>query len=178
MPALRRGSLVGMAEVLRRLGVDAPHVLFGHTHRAGPWPGDDPSEWTTAAGGRLTNTGSWVHQPHFLTGRPGASPYWPGIAVRVDATGPPRLLRLLGDRDRKWLGYFRNADQQGRLVAQGQLDQRLNIADYRRLLITKETAEPPGRPGTTYLAGTVDTGAAQRSGGGSTTGSTGSSGSG
>ena len=39
--ALRRGGLGGMREVLRRLGVSAPYVLWGHSHRAGPWPRDD-----------------------------------------------------------------------------------------------------------------------------------------
>ena len=40
--ALRRGGLRGIREVLRRLGVTAPHVLFGHTHRSGPWPATTP----------------------------------------------------------------------------------------------------------------------------------------
>jgi hypothetical protein len=97
-PALRRGGLRGMSEALRRLGVTAPWVLWGHTHRAGPFPGDDPAEWRTAAGTRLLNTGSWVYQPHFLSGAPNASPYWPGTAAVVEAAGPPRLIRLLGDR--------------------------------------------------------------------------------
>ena len=96
--ALRRGGLRGMREVLRRLGVDAPYVLFGHTHRSGPWPQDDPAEWTTADGSRLLNTGSWVYQPHFLSAEPNASPYWPGTAVELDGDAAPRLLRLLGDR--------------------------------------------------------------------------------
>jgi hypothetical protein len=95
--ALRRGGLYGIREVLRRLGVDAPHVLFGHTHRSGPWPPDDPAEWTTPSGTRILNTGSWVYQPHFLGGVPTASPYWPGTAVLVDEAGPPRLIRLLDD---------------------------------------------------------------------------------
>ena len=87
---------------------------------------------------------------------------------------------LLGDGGRRWLGYFRNADQQGRLVAQGQLDQGLDITTYRRVLITRETAEPPKQPGTTYLSGAVDTGAAQGSGRQrrAPSGSSGSSGSG
>jgi hypothetical protein len=96
--ALRRGGLLGMREVLRRLGVRAPHVLWGHSHRSGPWPRDDVAEWTTQAGTRLINTGSWVYQPHFLTGTPNQSPYWPGTAVRLDGDGPPQLVRLLGDR--------------------------------------------------------------------------------
>jgi hypothetical protein len=96
--ALRRGGLRGMREVLRRLGVEAPYVLFGHTHRSGPWPRDDPGDWITPAGTRLLNTGSWVYQPHFLGAEPNASPYWPGTAVALDGDRPPRLVRLLGDR--------------------------------------------------------------------------------
>ncbi len=96
--ALRRGGLSGMREVLRRLGVTAPWVLWGHSHRAGPWPRDDLSEWTTGAGTRLLNTGSWVYQPHFLSRVPNQSPYWPGTAIRVADDGPPALVRLLGDR--------------------------------------------------------------------------------
>jgi calcineurin-like phosphoesterase family protein len=101
--SLRRGGLHGIREVLRRLGVTAPHVLFGHTHRSGPWPSDDPLEWTTAAGTRVVNTGSWVYQPHFLSQEPNASPYWPGTAAVVEDTGPPRLIRLLGDRTHREL---------------------------------------------------------------------------
>ena len=65
-PALRQGSLHGIGEVLRRLRVDAAHVVFGHSHRSGPWPDDDGSEWVAPTGARLTNTGSWVYQRHFL----------------------------------------------------------------------------------------------------------------
>ena len=96
--ALRRGGLQGIREVLRRLDVGAPHVIWGHSHRSGPWPGDDPAEWTTAAGGRLHNAGSWVYQRHFLSEMPNASPYWPGTAIALDGDGPPRLERLLGER--------------------------------------------------------------------------------
>jgi hypothetical protein len=96
--SMRRGYLRGMAEVLRRLGVRAPHVVFGHTHRAGPLAGDDPAEWSTPSGGRLHNTGSWVYQRHFLADGPSSSPYWPGMAVVVEDDGPPRLVGLLADR--------------------------------------------------------------------------------
>jgi hypothetical protein len=95
---LRRGSLHGVGEALRRLGVTAPHVVFGHSHRSGPWPGDDLSEWTAPTGSRLMNTGSWVYQRHFLTDAPNESPYWPGTAIVVEDEGPPELIRLLGDR--------------------------------------------------------------------------------
>ena len=74
-----------MAEVARRLGIDAGHVIFGHTHRPGPLAGDDPAEW-----GRLINTGSWNYTPVFLTATPGESPYWPGTCVLVEPSGSPR----------------------------------------------------------------------------------------
>jgi predicted phosphodiesterase len=96
--ALRRGYLRGIREVVRRLGIRADHVIWGHSHRAGPFAGDDRSEWIADGGVQIWNTGSWVYQPHFLGPTPGASPYWPGGAVLVEDTGPPRLLRLLEDR--------------------------------------------------------------------------------
>jgi hypothetical protein len=88
--ALRRGALAGFAEVLTRLGVPASHVIFGHTHRAGPLPGDDRSEW-----GRLLNTGSWVYEARFVGGDPVGSPYRPGFAAIVGDSGPPELINLL-----------------------------------------------------------------------------------
>ncbi len=91
--ALRRGGLRAMAEVSRRLGVDGGYVVFGHTHRPGPLAGDDAAEW-----GRLVNTGSWTYSPIFLTATPGESPYWPGTAVLVEGSEPPRVISLLGDR--------------------------------------------------------------------------------
>jgi Calcineurin-like phosphoesterase len=97
--ALRRGYLAGIREVIARLGIDgAAFVIWGHSHRSGPWPGDDPAEWTARGGARIVNTGGWVYQPHFLTPEPNESPYWPGTAVVLEDTGPPRLVRLLGDR--------------------------------------------------------------------------------
>jgi len=101
--ALRRGGLYGAREVLRRLGIGTPYVVFGHTHRSGPWAQDDPAEWVGEAGSRIVNSGSWVYQPHFLSETPNASPYWPGTAVVVDDDGPPRLIRLLGHRGHREL---------------------------------------------------------------------------
>ena len=96
--ALRRGYLRGIREVVERLDIRAPHVIWGHSHRSGPWPADDPGEWTARTGARIVNTGSWTYQPHFLTPEPNGSPYWPGTAVIVEDDGEPRLVRLLGDR--------------------------------------------------------------------------------
>jgi predicted phosphodiesterase len=101
--ALRRGGLRGIREVLGRLGVAAPYVLWGHTHRSGPWPSDDAAEWRMPWGTRVVNTGSWVYQRHFLSERPNASPYWPGTAVLLEDDAPPRLIRLLGDRGHREL---------------------------------------------------------------------------
>ncbi len=96
-PELRRSALVAIGEVQRRLGVEAPHLIFGHTHRTGPLDGDDHGEWQWAPGARLHNTGNWVYETHFMGAHPaGTSPYWPGGAVALDAEGPPRLERLLG----------------------------------------------------------------------------------
>jgi hypothetical protein len=93
---LRRAGLRGMAEVVVRLGVDAEHVIFGHTHRAGPFPGDD-EDWDLPGGGRLTNSGSWLYDWAFI-GRSGSeSPYWPGVVIFVEDEGPPELRRLLDD---------------------------------------------------------------------------------
>jgi hypothetical protein len=95
---LRRASLVAMGEVVTRLGIDADHVLFGHTHRSGPWPGNDDAEWRAPGGARLWNSGCWVFERHYVSRTPGESPFWPGPAIELDETGPPRLMRLLGYR--------------------------------------------------------------------------------
>jgi predicted phosphodiesterase len=94
---LRRAGLAAMGETAARLGLGDAHVVFGHTHRAGPLPGDDEHEWRGRGGARLINTGSWTYAAIFLDSSGPANPYWPGTAVIVEEQGPPRLLRLLGD---------------------------------------------------------------------------------
>jgi hypothetical protein len=85
-----------MAQVVARLRIDARHVVFGHTHRAGPLPEDDPADWALPGGGRLHNSGSWVLERTWT--RAGtASPYWPGGAVALDGDDAPRHVRLLED---------------------------------------------------------------------------------
>jgi hypothetical protein len=88
---LRRAALRACVQVLDRLEVPAEHVIFGHTHRAGPLPDDDPIEWR-----RLLNTGSWVYEPAWLGDSPRQSPYRPGFATIVDDDGGgPELVNLL-----------------------------------------------------------------------------------
>jgi predicted phosphodiesterase len=108
---LRRASLRAMGESLRRLGVEAEHVVFGHTHRAGPYPRDqagphprdlagphDPGWEVEGTGTKLINSGSWIHEPAFVGGPdPKQSPYFPGVCVFVEDDGPPRLERLLDE---------------------------------------------------------------------------------
>jgi hypothetical protein len=93
---LRRAGLLAMGEVVDRLGVGAGHVVFGHTHRSGPLPGDDGSEWRSPAGVRLHNAGCWKDEPGFAVGGP-SSPYHAGRVVVLEDTGPPRLERVLTD---------------------------------------------------------------------------------
>ncbi len=92
---LRRAGLRAMGEVAARLRLGDAHVVFGHTHRAGPLPGDDLAEWRGPGGARLINTGCWTYDAYFLTATPGASPYWPGGCVLVEDDGPPVPRRLL-----------------------------------------------------------------------------------
>jgi predicted phosphodiesterase len=102
---LRRAGLRAMGQVAVRLGLDGAYVVFGHTHRAGPLPGDRQSEWqgerqpaaAAAAGPRLVNAGCWTYDAAFLTAVPGESPYWPGTCVLVEDSGPPTLARLLSE---------------------------------------------------------------------------------
>lgn len=94
-PELRRAGLIAFAEVLDRLQARPDFAVFGHTHRAGPLPGDAPDEWRTAGGTRLLNSGSWVHGGAFLGPDPSRSPYRPGFAVRLEDDGPPELVNLL-----------------------------------------------------------------------------------
>ncbi len=101
---LRGAGLRAMGEVAERLGLGDAYVVFGHTHRSGPLPGDDAGEWNRpgrggpGTGARLINTGSWTYDAIFLTRTPGESPYWPGNCVLVEDSGPPVLQRLLLDR--------------------------------------------------------------------------------
>jgi hypothetical protein len=90
---LRRASLRAMGEVVRLLGVRAEHVIFGHTHRAGPLPSDPLMEWRAPTGASLHNPGSWIDEPAFAHGDE-ASPYYAGRGIWLDDDAPPRLERL------------------------------------------------------------------------------------
>jgi len=91
---LRRAGLEAMGAVVERLVPDAGHVIFGHTHRPGPLDGEHGFALTSGA--RLTNCGSWIHDP--ALGGPAAleNPYHPGIVVWLEDEGPPWIERVLG----------------------------------------------------------------------------------
>jgi UDP-2,3-diacylglucosamine pyrophosphatase LpxH len=95
---MRRASIPALARVVHRLGVDADWVVFGHVHRNGPLPGDDPAQWRGPGGRpRIANTGSWVYEPLLLHRAAPPHPYWPGGAVLVQDEDDPRAIGLLDD---------------------------------------------------------------------------------
>jgi hypothetical protein len=94
---LRRAGLRALRDVVARLGIRARHVIFGHTHRAGPLEADDSAEWSG-----LLNSGSWVFEEMYV-GRTWGGPYWPGGAVELEDGRPPRHVRLLDDVPREQL---------------------------------------------------------------------------
>lgn len=98
MSELRRAGLRAMGEVAARLDLGGAYVVFGHTHRTGPLPGDDEHEWRGRGGARLVNAGSWTYSRIFIAGSSAANPYWPGACVLVGDDGPPVVRRLLQDR--------------------------------------------------------------------------------
>ncbi len=92
---LRRAALRAFGEVLVRLDVTPAHVLFGHTHRAGPLAGDDPREWRAPTGSAVVNTGSWIHERAFLGQVPDESPYRPGFCAILEEDRRPEVTNLL-----------------------------------------------------------------------------------
>jgi predicted phosphodiesterase len=96
--AITRGGLAAIGEVVRRLGIDADHLVFGHTHRRGPMKGE--TGWRLPEGTRLWNTGSWVYAPGIVGERSADSPYWPGTIAVVEDDGSPELRHVLDARSR------------------------------------------------------------------------------
>jgi Calcineurin-like phosphoesterase len=95
---MRRASIPALARVVHRLGVGADWVIFGHVHRCGPLPGDQPRDWVGPAGQpRIVNTGSWVYEPLLVHHATPPHPYWPGGAVVIEDGAEPRATGLLDD---------------------------------------------------------------------------------
>jgi hypothetical protein len=94
---LRQSGLQAMGTVVDGLGVDAAHVVFGHIHRAGPLPRDDPAEWRTPRGARLWNSGSWLMENVLIGGGGPSNPYWPGTVIQIPEEGEPEVVNVLRD---------------------------------------------------------------------------------
>ncbi|HXS33258.1 MAG TPA: metallophosphoesterase [Solirubrobacterales bacterium] len=99
--SIARSGIDGAAEVVRRLRIDAAHTITGHTHRGGPWEGEEA--WPLPGGGQLHNSGSWVYADAFHHPGSPPGPYWPGTVTWVEDEGPPRRVRLLSERSREEL---------------------------------------------------------------------------
>ena len=97
---MRRASIPALSHVVRRLGVDADWVVFGHVHRLGPLPGDVEARWRAPQGNpRVANTGSWVYEPLLVHNATPPHPYWPGGAVILENGRDPRAVSLLDGVD-------------------------------------------------------------------------------
>jgi UDP-2,3-diacylglucosamine pyrophosphatase LpxH len=103
---MRRAAIPAIARVVRRLGVSADWVVFGHVHRAGPLEGEDTALWMApracpdgpAPGdARFVNTGSWLYEPLLVDRITPPHPYWPGGAVLLESGSAPRAVNLLTD---------------------------------------------------------------------------------
>jgi predicted phosphodiesterase len=95
---LRLAGLTAAAQVVESLGIEADHVIFGHTHRQGPLPGEEHEPgWRTPDGTRLWNTGSWFLESVLVGGRRQESAYWPGGVTYVRDSGPPEPVNVLRD---------------------------------------------------------------------------------
>ena len=99
---MTRAGLAAIGEVVQALGIDADHLIFGHTHRRGPIRGE--TGWRLEQGTRLWNTGSWVFAPGLLGPTAAESPYWPGTVAVLQGDRQPALHHLLDDRTKAELG--------------------------------------------------------------------------
>ena len=98
---LRIANIRAMSGVVRLLGVDAAHVVYGHTHCAGPLDWMDPAEWQVpGTSTRLVNTGCWTEEPR-INASELRSPYRPGRGILVEDEGPPRLVTIADDLGRR-----------------------------------------------------------------------------
>jgi UDP-2,3-diacylglucosamine pyrophosphatase LpxH len=91
---MRRSATPAMARVVKRLGIHADWVLFGHVHRRGPI-GDET--WPGTNGPGLVNTGAWLYEPLLVDRATPPHGYWPGGAVLLEDGQAPRCVGLLDD---------------------------------------------------------------------------------
>lgn len=93
---LIRAERRAMGEAAARLELGDAYVVFGHTHRAGPYSGEDELQWRGRLGARLINCGCWLGDDavsDFARGRPAD---FGGSCVVVEETGSPAVVSLHG----------------------------------------------------------------------------------
>jgi hypothetical protein len=100
---ISRFGLAAMREVIRRLPLECEHVVFAHTHRPGPLPGDAVDQWRVG-GLSMHASGSWNYSPGLCRATAAESVFWPGTVTWVEDDGPPQVRQLLADRTRSELG--------------------------------------------------------------------------
>jgi hypothetical protein len=81
--------------VLEKLDISSEYAIYGHTHRAGPLPGDEADLWVAPTGTKMINTGCWVTEEAIIGADLPQTAYRPGFAVRIGDSGPPELVNLL-----------------------------------------------------------------------------------
>ena len=104
VPNISRCGLEAIREALGRLRVEAEYVVYGHSHRPGPLPRDDPAAWRLPSGAGIHATGSWVYSPGLCGPTPEQSMFWPGTVTWIPDDGPPVRRELLQDRTHEELG--------------------------------------------------------------------------
>jgi predicted phosphodiesterase len=93
---MQRAGIPALGRVVRRLGVDADWVVFGHLHRAGPLAGEPDDRWHANGGSpRYVNAGSWLYEPLLVDRSAPPHPYWPGGAVVMEPGSEPKVVGLL-----------------------------------------------------------------------------------
>lgn len=98
---LRAANIAAMSRVVDLLRVPAAHVVFGHTHCAGPLDWMDRDDWVVSgSGARLHNTGCWTEEPR-INAQDLRSPYRPGRAILLEDEGPPQLVTIADDLGRR-----------------------------------------------------------------------------
>jgi hypothetical protein len=73
--------------------------------------------------------------------------------LRKPASGGYGIWLYAGPGKEKWLGFFASQDDQGRLLARGELKEA--IRDYREILVTREAKGSPPDPGPIFLRGPI-----------------------
>ena len=96
--AAPRRRCAAMGEVVVRLRRRRRHVIFGHTHRAGPMAGRRRASGRAGRRRSSSTPAAGSYETHFLGGDPRANPYWPGGRACRRRRGPAAARAAARDR--------------------------------------------------------------------------------